>query len=180
MNWFEKRMVLLIIPLLIGGGCKKNNTVAGNQDILFQYEYINYAWGYHHSGFYITGDGNIYTYNNPEEWNFPEKDSTMTRQQVIENLSRCQLSQVTISKEELQKYSRHIPNIAFSKVTAPKNVGADAGSVEFICYLFSEKTVRYKSYIIKKEGDFTCENLNFFAKKVALWMKDVHSLLPAK
>jgi hypothetical protein len=28
------------------------------------------------------------------------------------------------------------------------------------------------------DGDFTCENLNFFSKKVVTWMKDIHERLP--
>jgi len=58
-----------------------------------------------------------------------------------------------------------------------KNVAADAGTGEFVCYLFTESTRSYKRYLIKMEGDFTCENLNFYSKKVVSWMKDINSSL---
>ena len=85
-----------------------------------------------------------------------------------------------ISKAELQKHTNYIKNIASSKVTAPKNVAADAGSSEFICYQFSENTGMYKGYIIKTEGDFRSENLNFYSKKVFLWMRTINNSLPKK
>lgn len=80
-----------------------------------------------------------------------------------------------IPAEELQKYTNFINNIASSQVTAEKNVAADAGSAEYICYQYSESTNTYKGSVIKKEGDFTCENLNFHSKKVTAWMKEINS-----
>ena len=80
-------------------------------------------------------------------------------------------------KGEILKYSAYINNIASSKVTALKNVGADAGSYEYICYQYSENNAIYKGSLIKMEGDFTCENLNFFSKKVVSWMQDISNSL---
>jgi hypothetical protein len=58
-----------------------------------------------------------------------------------------------------------------------KNVAADAGSREYFCYKFSENSHTYKGTLIKMEGDFTCENLNFFSKKVATWLKNINETL---
>ena len=54
-----------------------------------------------------------------------------------------------------------------------KNVAADAGSTKYICYQYSENSGMYKGTLIKMEGDFTCENLNFYSKRVAEWMKSI-------
>ena len=72
-----------------------------NQQILFQYEYVNYAWGYQHNGFIIDNEGKILTYNNPENWNFREKESNLTEAQVAENISKCKDSGKKISHDEL-------------------------------------------------------------------------------
>jgi hypothetical protein len=61
-----------------------------------------------------------------------------------------------------------------------KNVAADAGSLEYLCYQFSENSRTYKGTLIKMEGDFTCENLNFFSKKVAAWLKNIHETVDKK
>lgn len=168
-----EKIILIAFLILFITGCKKNYVISEKQAILFQLEYVNYAWGYQHHGFIIGSDGNVLTYKNPESWNFPDNDSNISESQVAENIALCTQTGKKINKEELQKYTNYIKNIALSKVTAKKNVAADAGSLEFICYQFSENTGMYKGYIIKMEGDFTCENLNFFSKKVVAWMRDI-------
>ncbi len=152
--------------------------ISEKQAILFQYDYVNNAWGDQHYGFIIDNEGNVLTYNNPMDWHFPDKEFFLTEDQVTENLRKCSHSGIKIQKEELKKYSNFISNISSSKVTALKNVGADAGTTEFICFQFSESDGSYKGYLIKMEGDFTCENLNFYSKKVITWMKDINITIP--
>jgi hypothetical protein len=170
-----KKIILITLTVLFITGCKKNYVISDKQAILFQLEYVNYSWGYQHNGFIINNEGNVLTYSNPEEWNFPDNDFNISENQVAENIGSCIQSGKKIPKEELQKYTNYIKNIASSKVTALKNEAADAGSLEFICYQFSESTGTYKGYLIKMEGDFTCENLNFYSKKVAAWMRDINN-----
>lgn len=148
--------------------------------ILFQYEYINYAWGYQHSGYYIDGEGNVLKYEKPEGWNFADSDNKLSSDRLFENLNKCTISEKTIPSSELSKYSRHIENIASSKVTAPKNVGADFGSIRYYCYRYDETTDTYRGYLIRMEGDYTCENLNFYSKKVASWMEDIRKEIKHK
>ncbi|MCX6326368.1 MAG: hypothetical protein NT144_06930 [Bacteroidia bacterium] len=174
MKSFLVKIFLITLTVLFITGCKKNHVISDKQSILFQLEYVNYAWGYQHNGIIIDTEGNVLTYSNPENWNFPDNNFSLSESQVTENIRSCIQSDKKISKEELQKYSNYIKNIALSKVTAMKNVAADAGSSEFICYQFSENTRTYKGYLIKMEGDFTCENLNFYSKKVAAWMRDIN------
>src|SRR5450759_2866256 len=170
-----EKIILLTLLVLFITGCKKNSVISGKQAILFQFDYVNYAWGYQHHGFIIDNKGNILTYNNPEEWNFPDNNLVLNEIQVAENISKCIQTGKKIPKEELQKYTNYIENIASSKVTALKNVAADAGSLEYVCYQFSESTGTYKGYLIKMEGDFTCEDLNFYSKKVAAWMRYINN-----
>jgi hypothetical protein len=159
--------------LILASGCKKSYILNDNQMVLFQYEYINYAWGYQHSGFYIDNDGNVLKYEKPEGWNFSDSENVLSSARLFENLNKCTVSEKIISSSELTKYSRHIENIASSKVTAPKNVGADMGSIRYYCYRYDKVTDTYKCYLIKMEGDYTCENLNYYSKKVVSWMEEI-------
>jgi len=175
--------IYIIFVLLIAytfSGCKKNVVIDEKQAILFQVDYVNYAWGYKHNGFLVDNQGNILTYKNPQVWNFPDKDFNLSESQVRDNIGNCLNTGKKIPNEELKKYANHIKNISSSKVTALKNVSADAGSIEYICYQFSEKTGIYKGTLIKMEGDFTCENLNFFTKKVTTWLKNINDTLEKK
>ena len=161
-------------------GCKKNVVINENQTILFQVDYVNYAGGYQHNGFIIDKQGNVLTYKNPQIWNFPDKDFNLSESQVSDNIRNCLNSGEKIPMEELKKYASHIKNISSSKVTAIKNVSAKAGSIEYICYQLSEKSGIYKGCLIKAEGDFTRENLNFFSRKVTTWLKSINDTLKKK
>ena len=154
---------------------QKNYVINSEQAILFQFEYINHTWDFQHSGFFINSEGNVLTYINPEDWNFPNDDFIYSERQIAENISKCLQTKIKIPKEDLQKYSSYINNIASSKVTALKNAAEDEGLSEYICYQFSESTETYKGYLIKMTGDFTCENLNFYSKKVTAWMRDINN-----
>lgn len=174
---YFKIFIILILAVSLDG-CRKNYVVSEGQDILFQQEYINYAWGFQHHGFIIDSDGNVLTFNKPDKWNFPDKDNRLTKQQVIENISSCTMTGRKISRAELQKYINYIDNISSSKTTAPKVVGTDIGSLIYYCYQFSESSSSYKVTIIKMEGDTQCENLNFYSKKVVDWMRDMFLKIP--
>lgn len=169
-------MIILFIT-----GCKKNNVISNKQKILFQLDYINNITGNQHNGFIIDEEGNILAYNNPTGWNYPDNEFSMNEEQVAVNISKCIQTGKKITSEELQKYSKYIKNIASSKVTALKSTKAtDLGSLEFVCYQYSSGTGKYYVSIIKKEGNSSCENLNFFSKKVVAWMREINKNLVEK
>lgn len=180
MKTIHFKIFLFLLTAFFSTGCRKNIVINEKQAILFQVDYVNYAWGYQHNGFMVDNEGNVLRYKNPQSWNFPDKDFNLSESQVSENLKVCDYSGKRISKDELQKYANYIKNISSSKITALKNVAADAGSLEYICYQFSEKSGNYKGYLIKMEGDFTCENLNFYSKRVSLWLKNINDTLGKK
>lgn len=174
------KILILTTVVLSIAGCKKNYIISEKQQILFQVDYINYAWGYQHSGFIIDINGNVLSYNNPESWNFHDDEMNLTDVQVTENITNCRPTGITIPKAELDKYAGYIRNIASSKVTAPRNVAEDAGTTQYICYQFEEYSSDYKGSLIKTEGDFSSENLNFYSKKVAIWLKELNSSIIIK
>jgi hypothetical protein len=174
------RLTLIILIAAIITGCKKNSVIGDKQAILFQLDYVNYTMNYQHYGFIIDNEGNVLTYNNPEKWNYPDRELRISASQIAENMALCTHSGIKIPKEELLKYSGHIKNIAATKVTAVKNAADNTGSTEYLCYQLSENSEMYKGSVIRMEGDFTCENLNFFSKKVADWMKTISIRLTIK
>ena len=180
MKTFRINFFFILLTAFFVIGCKKNVVINEKQAILFQVDYVNYAWGYQHNGFFIDNKGNVQTYKNPQIWNFPDKNFNLSENQVRDNIGHCLNSGKKIPSEELKKYSSYIKNISSSKVTALKNISADAGSMEYICYQFSENTGSYKGSLIKMEGDFTCENLNFFSKKVTIWLKNLNDSVEKK
>ena len=120
MRLSTSKILITATLLLFIISCKKHSNSIDNKEILFQYEYINYAWGYQHYGYIIDNQGNVLTYNNPENWNFTGKDQTLTEEQVIQNISLCTHSGKKITKQELQKYSGFIKNISSYQALSSK------------------------------------------------------------
>lgn len=176
----NKRGLILLISLFVFqlfiAGCRKAYIVSEGQKILFQYDYMNYAWGFQHSGFIIDTEGNILEYNKPEKWNFPGKDNLLTQEEVEENLKSCIFTGHRIPSNELQKYAKNIDNIAASKISPRRSKGADMGSQIFYCYQYSESDARYRATVIKTEGDFESENLNFYSKRTIDWLKSIRDI----
>lgn len=161
---------LILLTILYLAGCMKDHSMSNKQIILFQYDYFNDSGDPIHNGFLIDLKGNVMAYRNPANWNNQDE---LTEDQVIENLQKCKELPVKIPADELSKHNKYIINIASSKVSARRNASDGAGIARFLCYEYSETTRTYKGYLIKMEGDYTCENLNFYSKKTASWLRDI-------
>ena len=175
MKFSPKYLILFVTVLLMFTGCNKRELVTDRQQqILFQYDFRS---GAEHSGFMIDSEGNVFTYNNPSKWNFPDNDLEISQEQIAENAGSCVFSGIKIPEEELTKHAKVIDYIALSKVTAPAKKEADEGTGQYLCYQFDENSQKYKGHLIRSEGKVSRENLNFHSKRVTIWMKEIGSRL---
>lgn len=174
----KSRIVLQIFLILIVTGCKKSLVNNDDQLIFFQYEIRNEADPAEHSGFFITGNGEVIVYNNPAGWHFPAADGTISSGDLTENINLCRHSGLTVSTEEMSRHTGLISNISSSKIFAKKETGTKSqGTTGYYCYqrISGEN---YKQFIIRVEGADSWENLNFFSKKVISWMKSIRFRIP--
>jgi hypothetical protein len=169
---------ILVFCIATFESCRKVNVLSSEQKMLFQYSYVNYAWGSNNQGFIIDSEGNLLLYNQPEKWNFPDNNSSFTQAQVTENLSYCTATGRKVTGAELLKYTGYIKYLAASKITAKKNVAADMGTFNYYCFSYSEESSSYRQVTIKTAGDYECENLNFYTNKVVAWMNQMMQDLP--
>jgi hypothetical protein len=174
------QLTIVILLTLSFSGCRKTQPVNSSQALLFQFEFVNYAMNYEHKGFMIDNEGNVLSYNNPEAWNFPDRNLNISANQVAENLSLCITTGIKVPAVELRKFAYHIPNIAASRVSALRSAADNAGSAEYICWQYNENNSTYKGSIIRMEGNFTCENMNFYSRRIAEWMKEINNQIISK
>jgi hypothetical protein len=177
-NHSAQMKLLYILPItaaLIFSGCKKEHTINPDQKILFEVSYVNYAWVYVNQGYIIDNEGNILTFNNPENWHFPDNTHSLTSQQVEENLSKCIKTGKKVPLEELKKYSNYIDNLAASKISSPVSRGADMGAHGYYCFQYSPSGSTYKCVTLKVTGDWESENINFYTKKVVDWLSSINA-----
>jgi hypothetical protein len=173
MKMLSGKLISILGLLTFLNSCQKIYVVSKSQDILFQFELIKTTGIRVHQGFFVDSGGHILSFNLPEKWNFPKDDQTISQKELLENVSFCKPTGKTITAEELQKHINAIDNMAASKVSAPKANNSESGTSSFYCYQFSESSLIYKRTIIKTEGDLKCENLNFYSKKIVIWMNEI-------
>ena len=99
---------------------------------------------------------------------------------IAENLSRCVKSELSIPSEQLARFSSYIKNISSSKITAVKKGNRETGKTIFVCYDYSESSKMYDGTLIKMEGSYSSENLNFFSKRVSAWLREISASIPEK
>ena len=73
-------MILLLVGLT---GCEKEGDngyeAPGDQPVLFEYRYVNHAWGYSENGWLIDSKGNMKSYDLPKDFNLPDSSGYITR-----------------------------------------------------------------------------------------------------
>jgi hypothetical protein len=166
-------IAMLLVAVLLIAGCKKSDSSINNQTILFHYDHTT---GQDHTGYIIDNEGNVYTYNN-DVVNFPDNDLEINQDKADEYIGKCEYTGIKIETKELNKYARYIEYIASSKVTAPRDTKSDSGTIRYICYQFDESTGIYTGHLIRMEGDYTRENLNFHSRRISSWMKKLQNEL---
>ncbi len=166
---------IVLLAVVLSAGCKKNNVSNEESIILFQYEFLDISPAYNHYGFFIDREGNIITYRNPDDWHFAGNDLVFTEDQLTGNLKKSFYTGIKVPDEELARYEKYIRYLALSKVSAPRITGSEEGTARFICYEFSANTGNYRGTVIKTEGAVSSENLNFYSKRIASWLKDINN-----
>lgn len=148
----------LIVLLALSFACTEEDEITiDDQTVFFQFEYVNAAWTFQHSGFIIDSDGNIYDYDLPEDWNWPDKDEISLNDFTV-NMSKTQKRTSTVSGSELSQMLNLVQQVKSGTLTEEKWVMADAGAESYSVYIASEDKTSLKHYLLQKRGDVYQKN----------------------
>ncbi len=169
--------ILQVLSLLTIGlsflNCRsKQFPVPDDQTILFEVTSSNFAWGRHHSGFFVDIQGNINVYKNPTKWNHLSAKGEISLAELNENLAQTSLSTVKIPLDQLNSHKDIIYTIDPDKLSKRQNLGADQGSREIRCYVYNSKTHVYRQILISESGDWNRENKDKPAQKIKEWLNE--------
>jgi hypothetical protein len=151
--------------------CKKDDPLSDKgQPVYFQYSYVNYAWGYQHSGWLIDNKGNVNYYNLPNNWRYEDSDG-ISYDDLIYNLSQADS---VIAKIDLQVLNEKIKLIheAIGGTVSPRvNTAYDAGGSTLSAFYYDNITKKYRSVILAESGDFSSYNKSAAAIQLTNWLK---------
>jgi hypothetical protein len=171
-----KSKIIFVVLFALITGCEKRDYPLPdiNQLILFQSEYINFAWVYVHSGILIDSSGNVRGYKLPKIWHFPDTAGYISLSDMNENIGQLDTSSFKIKKDTLLKYFNKLKNVAMSQMTKPVQVMADAGVHRYSGFLYDSKTKKYNEVLIRQSGDVYIENKSQDAKEIYNWMINLY------
>lgn len=144
-----------------------------DQVVLFQYAYINHAWGYQHQGWLIDSSGEVHCFEQPEAWHFPDSTGTLGNEEMMLNLSMADSSCFVVSMDDLELYGGKIATASKGELTDPENVMADAGISGYYVWVYNASTETYHRILLKEKGDWETENQSAAAGAIVEWMEEV-------
>jgi len=170
-----KQIIPLLLTLLLFS-CKDssvNNQTQNNNNIIFETEYINYAWGFSYNGKMIDAEGKEYSYN-------PAKDSITylyhadgfyTESELQIKYGHYKTYIKTISSDSLN-WSYNLANlVSTTEYSDTIRKGVDAGALTYAVYLYRTQAGKYQKIILKIEGDYEFYNKSQSAVALAAWLK---------
>ena len=143
------------------------------QEFYFQYEYLNHAWGYSHSGWLIDSLGNVWCYTLPENWNQSDSSGMIDAAALKANLSKTDSVCHSIDMAVLKKKIKLIENASSGTLQDPESVGADMGAMSYYAFVYEKKKDSYKRILLKKMGDWTIDNDAREADDLYEWMVEI-------
>ncbi|MEI6677001.1 MAG: hypothetical protein WCL21_00255 [Mariniphaga sp.] len=166
-------LLFLVHSLLIS--CETTQNEEKTAAYYFQYEYVNYAWGFGHSGFTITPLGAVYSFSKSTPWVFASGDK-ISSADFLKNISASVKADTLIPLADIAHY-QHLAAAAISaKMSEPVQRGADMGAI--ICKIIIPDTTDpqniCREVILTKTGDLEQHNLAPEATVIAQWLTNLH------
>lgn len=167
--------IILIMGAFLFASCTKEhdnlqlNLNFEKDTVYFQFEYLNYAWGYQHYGLIIDQQGNIYDYNKPDNWNFPE-DNQISLNDFKDNLTNAQVRLTQIPESELTQMVILAHAAKNGELTEVKYVMADAGEDTYSVYMATNGEQTLTKYLLQMRGDLYQKNTSAAADTITNWL----------
>ena len=169
-----------IIPVLLALlfiSCKDSNVNDQPQNnsnsIIFEVEYLNYAWGISYHGIMIDNEGKEYSYD-PTKDTIPylyHADGIYTEQELQAKYGHVKTYIKTIPTDTLN-WSHNLANlITTTDYSDTTRIGIDMGSWTYSVYIFRPEVNKYQQIVLKLEGDSEFYNTSQSAVTLAAWLK---------
>lgn len=168
------KIYFLLMVLFLQGSCAESQNEITLAKCYFQNEYVNYAWGYQHSGFTVTPEGEVYTFTKSTPWVFA-KDGKLSLADLKKNIAASVKEDTLISNSDIQYYLNLASSASLGKLSQPVTQGADMGG--YGCTLFypdpNSPESNYLQVILSVKGDIEQHNLAPEAGVIARWLENL-------
>jgi len=148
------------------------------QEYLFEYSHINFAWGFQMAGMYIDKQGNVYKFNHSHTPWKPSSERSLTEEDLQEKYAHKKELLTSIEKSVLNKMHKLISPAGDGEIVKSQKKCFDSGSGMYTAYLFDSKTEQYKPVLLYQFGDRPKKNMSEEAKILYEWLFEVFGNKP--
>ena len=161
-----------IALILFAAACGSiNEPVARGGTVLFEIEYVNYAWVPTWKGYYIDSGGSVFSYDRSTVKSTYSPDKTeFTHDELMQKLSsnRSHVRELAIN-DVLGKFDLIVP-AARGSLTTPRERCADAGLLTYRAYRYDFSKERFVQVMLYQQGDRAQANLSAEGKQLFEWL----------
>jgi len=168
----KTNFTILLTILMALGSCGENEyDPPESQPVYFEYNYINFAWGYQHHGWLIDGNGFVRYFESPDSFRTADSSGYITLEDLEFNLGQTDSIIDQVDRKELEEYVDCISGAASGEIGELKNIAADAGTSVLTCYRYDGSRDRYQQVFLAQSGDWEQFNLSAEAEKLVTWLR---------
>lgn len=176
-NLLMSRIIILFLfsASISFSSCNEKLPEIKQEGCYFQYEYVNYAWGFSHSGFTITPSGEVYTFDKNTIWVFAQKDR-LSISDLQKNIAASVKVDTLIIKSDIDRYQQLALSAMSGTLSKAVSQGADMGGIscKIIVPDSSDPQNSYREVLLTVSGDFEQHNLAPEAAVIADWLSKMH------
>jgi hypothetical protein len=143
--------------------CGDAGTSPGDQTLgplVFEIEYINFAWGFTYLGKALFEDRNLYSYNPGAEGIkvLYHEDEQYTASELASKYRHRRVVLGTLSADTLLYMGQLVSGVRVGDNSDTTMSGADQGTVVYSVYRFRADESRYERVTLRVEGDWAFHN----------------------
>jgi hypothetical protein len=173
-----RTFIILSVLSIAGFGCTDSPVNAGESilgEIIFESEYVNFAWGVSWLGGYIDENGFLHTFDrtsDPVQWTEAHY-GMFTRDELQKKYLRRDTIRYQVQSDTLTQMKLLAGTISASTYSDTLSTGADMGLRLTSVYILRQESGMYQRIILSCEGDWTYSNTSLNAKTISAWLKQI-------
>ena len=147
---------------------------------VFESSYVNFAWGYQHSGFVIESSGGVYAYRHGAGDRRVEGqgEDEYSAEELTAKYSPGRTFVTRVPLDELVAMQALIEPASKGPYSTPTSGGADRGQSSQTAFLFDADTATHRAVLLASKGDWNSENLSVEARQLREWLSRVGEVPP--
>lgn len=149
---------------------------AGSTTVYLEREYVNWAWGYAHNGWFLDPAGNIISYDIAKSgtaW-VPSASGYYTEEELEAKMHHRDTLRGVVPLDTVKLLDRlALASLGgtYSDTVCP---GADMGALIYSCYVYRADSSKFRHVVLRVDGDCRYQNTSDAARELSDWMSHRH------